>query len=158
MEIEVKGHSGCQIDVVREGRELYVYKSTGDLKYLDLIVRQAEKQSQAAIPEYQHIRVPKIQAIDRTEDSVRVKMDYVYSRNFVEYFEQAGFEQVNYLIGALIMYLEREIQNSPLARVTSDVVNDKFADVKARTQVNPHLAGDPHKPAILEQTQLVLEK
>ena len=158
MEIEVKGHSGCQIDVVREGRELYVYKSTGDLKYLDRLVRQAEKQRQAAIPEYQHIRVPKIHAIDRTEDSVRVKMDYVYSRNFVEYFEQAGFEQVNYLIGALIMYLEREIQNSPLARVTSDVVNDKFADVKARTQVNPHLAGDPDIAAILEHSQFVFEK
>ena len=30
MEIEVKGHSGCQIDIVREENELYIYKSSCD--------------------------------------------------------------------------------------------------------------------------------
>ena len=34
MEIEVKGHSGCQIDVVNEDGGVYVYKSTADPKYL----------------------------------------------------------------------------------------------------------------------------
>ena len=30
MEIEVKGHSGCQIDVVSEEGQIFVYKSTAD--------------------------------------------------------------------------------------------------------------------------------
>ena len=33
MEIEVKGHSGCQIDVVPEDDGISVYKSTADPKF-----------------------------------------------------------------------------------------------------------------------------
>lgn len=157
MEIEVKGHSGCQIDVVREGGLLFVYKSSGDPKYLDRLVRQAEKQRQAAIPELQHIRVPKIHSIDRTDSTVKVKMDYVYSKNFVEFFEQAGFEQVDYLIEALKMYLEREIKDSPLTTVKREIVTDKFEDVKEKTLSNKHLAGDKEIVRILEDSQLIFD-
>ncbi len=157
MDIEVKGHSGCQIDVVREGSELYVYKSSCDPGYLGRLVRQAEKQREAAIPEYQHIRVPRIHAIDRTDGKVQVKMDYVYSKNFVEYFEQAGFEQVRYLIGALIMYLEREIQSSPLRTVSRGIVTEKFADVKKKTLGNSILRDDAGTVSILERSQAVFD-
>lgn len=153
MEIEVKGHSGCQIDVVREGGQLFVYKSSVDPKYLDRLVRQAEKQRQAAIPELQHIRVPKVHAIDRTDTAVKVKMDYVYSKNFVEFFEQAGFEQIDYLIEALKMYFEREIKDSPLTTVKREIVTDKFEDVKTKTLANKHLAGDGEIERILEVSQ-----
>lgn len=157
MEIEVKGHSGCRIDVVREGGQLFVYKSSADAKYLDRLVLQAEKQRQAAIPELQHIRVPKIHAIDRTDSTVKVKMDYVYSKNFVEFFEQAGFEQVDYLIDALKMYLEREIKDSPLTTVKREIVTDKFEDVKVKTLANIHLAGDSVIDRILEASQGIFD-
>lgn len=44
MEIEVKGHSGCQIEIVREDNELFIYKSSRDKKYLQRLLLQAEKQ------------------------------------------------------------------------------------------------------------------
>ncbi|MDE5635898.1 MAG: phosphotransferase [Muribaculaceae bacterium] len=157
MEIEVKGHSGCQIDVVREGNDLYVYKSSRDPKYLDRLVSQAEKQRLASLPELQHIRVPRVHAIDRTDDMVSVKMDYVYSRNFVEFFEQAGFEQVTYLVEALIMYLEREIRESPLTTVSREVVAGKFADVKKKTLDNYILSQDPEIQALLDRSQAVFD-
>lgn len=157
MEIEVKGHSGCQIEVVREGRELYVLKSSHDPKYLDRLVLQAEKQRAASVPALQHIRVPQIHAIDRSADKVSVKMDYVYSRNFVEFFEQAGFEQVNYLIEALIKYLELEIAQSPLATVGRDVVAVKFDDVKRKTLANKWLSGDKEVEALLGRSQTVFD-
>ena len=47
MEIEVKGHSGCQIDVVSEDNAIYVYKSTADPKYLRRLALQARKQKAA---------------------------------------------------------------------------------------------------------------
>ena len=70
MKIEVKGHSGCQIDVVSDGSGIYVYKSTADPKYLHRLVLQAEKQKAAAAVEYQHIRVPQIYEIEKTEETV----------------------------------------------------------------------------------------
>lgn len=157
MEIEVKGHSGCRIDVIREGSYLYVEKSTQDPRYLDRLVRQAEKQLEASLPEYQHIRIPKIHRIDRTETLVNIRMDYVYSRNFVEFFDQAGFEQVGYLIDALKMYLEKEIEQSPLTRVGRQVVMEKFEDVRKKTIGNKHLEGDKEIEEIIEKSQTVFE-
>lgn len=157
MEIEVKGHSGCRIDVVREGGQLYVDKSTHDPKYLDRLVRQAEKQLEASLPEYQHIRIPKIHRIDRTAGMVNIRMDYVYSRNFVEFFEQAGFEQVGYLIDALKMYLEKEIEESPLTTVSREVVKEKFADVRKKTLGNKYLQGDKEIEEIIEKSRTVFD-
>lgn len=157
MEIEVKGHSGCQIDVVREGRELFVYKSSRDPKYLDRLVKQAEKQRTASVPELQHIRVPKVHEIIRTDEMVSVKMDYVYSRNFVEFFEQAGFEQVNYLIDAIIKYLELEIGQSPVMEVSRETLTEKFADVKDKTLSNRNLVDHHDVVKLLDLSEKVFD-
>lgn len=153
MEIEVKGHSGCEIKVVREERRLYVYKSSRDPKYLDRLMLQARKQQQAARRQYHHIRVPEIHAVRRSEKEAVIKMDYVYSRNFVEFFEQAGFEQVHYLTDALIAFLESEVKNSPLGQVARGIVTDKFSDVKRKTLASPRLAEDPETNKILDRSQ-----
>lgn len=153
MKIEVKGHSGCQIDVVREGKNLFVYKSSRDPKYLNRLVLQAEKQRNAALLRMQHIRVPEVQAIEKTPEYVSVKMDYVYSRNFVEYFEHAGFEQVEYLIEALKNYIDYEVNNSRMQEVELSLFSKKFSDVKDKTISNYHLKGDKEIESILEESE-----
>ena len=57
MEIEVKGHSGCNIDIVREGKKLFIYKCSEDPKYLDRLVKQAEKQRLASMYELSLIHI-----------------------------------------------------------------------------------------------------
>ena len=52
MEIEVKGHSGCSIDIVREGKELFILKGTCDPKYVERLYQQALKQQRAGEQEY----------------------------------------------------------------------------------------------------------
>ncbi|MBD5227485.1 MAG: phosphotransferase [Bacteroidales bacterium] len=156
--IEVKGHSGCEIDVKREDKSLFVYKTTRDPGYFNRLVRQGKKQEQASHIELQHIRIPKIHEITRNEREVRLKMDYVYSRNFVEFFEQAGFEQVAYLIEALIMYLEYEISGSKNETVESLIVKDKFNDVKKKTLSNRYLAGDIEIAEIMERSEAIFNK
>lgn len=155
MKIEVKGHSGCQIDVVREGKDLFVVKSTEDPKYFKRLILQAEKQKQASIPRLQHIRVPNIHIIEQADDAVRVKMDYVYSRNFVEYFEQAGFEQVEYLIEALIKYINYEVDNSCMELIDPRIITDKFADVKEKTRSNSSLENDTEIKEILDKSDKI---
>ena len=83
MEIEVKGHSGCNIEIVREDNDLFIYKSSRDTKYLPRLVMQAEKQRKAAQEEYQHVRIPNIYNVEQDAEHVSVKMEYVYSRNFI---------------------------------------------------------------------------
>jgi hypothetical protein len=97
MEIEVKGHSGCMVKILTTGRsKLLIDKSTKDTSYFPRLLLQAKKQQAAGEQEYQHIRIPKIERIVQDERHVSVIMEYVYSRNFIEYFEAAGFEQINY--------------------------------------------------------------
>lgn len=154
MKIEIKGHSGCQIDVVNENNNIYVYKSTADSKYLNRLVLQAEKQRAAGEISYPHIRVPKVYDIEKNEDSVVVKMQYVYSKNFIEFFEQAGFEQIDYLIGALEYFIEHEINQCKLQSVPSSIFTEKFADIKQKCTNNPLFADDEKITSILEKAEL----
>ena len=156
MNIEVKGHSGCDIEVVRQDGKLFVFKHSTDPQYSDRLVSQAEKQREASLPEFQHIRVPRIHQIERSEKgTVSVKMDYVYSRNFVEFFEHAGFEQVRYLVDALKMYIDHEVKNSDLTTVSHDVIIEKFADVRKKTLANPALAGLNEVKEIIEHSRRI---
>lgn len=155
MKIEVKGHSGCQIDVVPEEGEIYVYKSTADPKYMKRLAMQAEKQKAAAQVAYQHIRVPEVFEIKTDAETTVVKMQYVYSRNFIEFFEQAGFEQVDYLIGALKYFIEYEIKQCEEQKVRADIFREKYADVRSKVEKNSIYEGDNEIVSILNRSQAV---
>lgn len=150
MNIEVKGHSGCQIDVVSEGQDIYVYKSTADPKYLSRLLLQAEKQKAAGRIAYQHIRVPEVFDVLKEQGKTVIKMQYVYSKNFIEFFEQAGFEQIEYFIGALKYFLEYEIGKCRMEEVPSCVFQTKFEEVKGKTLVNPLCKDDNEIREILK--------
>lgn len=155
MEIEVKGHSGCQIDVVNEDGQIYVYKSTADPKYLQRLALQAKKQRAASEDEYQHIRVPKIFELQENDDTTIIKMQYVYSKNFIEFFEQAGFEQVDYLIGALEYFVEHEISKCELQKVSPKIFQDKFAEIKGKCITNPLYEGNEDILNILNRSEQI---
>ena len=155
MEIQVKGHSGCQIDVVSEESGIYVYKSTADPKYLRRLALQAKKQRAAAEDEYQHIRVPQIFELQENADTTIIKMQYVYSKNFIEFFEQAGFEQVDYLIGALKYFVEHEISKCELQKVAPKIFQDKFAEIKGKCLTNPLYEGNEEILSILNRSEQV---
>lgn len=143
MELKVKGHSGCVIDIVNEGNNLRIHKWSKDPKYLARLAKQAEKQQEAYKDEYQHIRIPQIFNVERDDEHVLINMEYVYSRNFIEFFETAGFEQIDYFIKALILFLEKELKASPVQSVPTSVTLDKYYDVECKVNANPLLASDP---------------
>lgn len=157
MEIEVKGHSGCQIDVVNEDDGIYVYKSTADPKYLKRLSLQAKKQMAASGVEYQHIRVPKIFELKENDATTIIKMQYIYSKNFIEFFEQAGFEQVDYLIGALEYFVEHEISKCELQMVSPVIFQNKFAEIKGKCLTNPLYDGNEDILNILNRSEQIFQ-
>jgi hypothetical protein len=44
MTIDIKGHSGCKIDIIEDGDNLFVKKSTQDPNYLNRLCLQGKKQ------------------------------------------------------------------------------------------------------------------
>lgn len=155
MEIQVKGHSGCQIDIVNDSNNLFIYKSTHDPKYIKRLYLQAKKQQEACNKTYQHIRIPEIFDIDKSEEYLIIKMEYVYSKNYVDYFEDAGFDNINYFIKALKIFVNEEIEDSPLQKVNTKIVKDKFEDVYRKCSANEHIAHDDEIKDILESCKKI---
>ena len=155
MKIEVKGHSGCQVDAVNEDGQIFVYKSTADPKYLNRLALQAKKQEIAESVEYQHIRVPRIFDIQKTDAQTIVKMQYVYSKNFIEFFEQAGFEQVDYLIGALKSFIEYEISKCELQSVPAVIFQKKFDEIMSKINNDSIFQTSTNAKTILQKCQSV---
>lgn len=150
MKIEVKGHSGCQIDIVNDGNKLYIKKCTYDPKYVPRLAAQAQKQLDASQNIYQHIRIPKIFNIDQTKNHLIIKMEYVYSKNFVDYFEDAGFDNINYFVQALKIFVDSEIKNSPIQKVDSDIVKTKFLNVCETCKQNVFVRNDAETDVLLK--------
>ena len=112
-----------------------------------------EKQKSASQWEYQHISVPQIFDVVQDEGHVSVKMEYVYSRNFIEYFEAAGFEQVDYFIKALVLFVEKELKESPILRVPTSLTFDKFEDVRNKICSNPFLTKDAEVTSLMQDSE-----
>ncbi|WP_320979484.1 phosphotransferase [Bacteroides sp.] len=157
MEIEVKGHSGCSIDIVREGKELFIRKGTRDPKYVERLYSQALKQQKAGEQEYQFIRIPQIMCIEKSAQQMVMKMEYVYSHNFVDHFEAAGFEQVSYFVKAVRLFLKREIDQSVVMNVPRTLILDKFEDVNSKVCGNAMICNDEEVKQLMWQSAACFE-
>lgn len=157
MKLDIQGHSGCDIVIVHEDNDLFIHKSTHDPGYVPRLVNQANKQIAASTIEYQNIRVPKIFDVVKSADSATIKMEYIYSRNYVEHFEQAGFEQIKYLIGALKYFIDLEIGKSSMQVVPSHILTDKMADVARKVEKNVHLKDDAEAQELVRRSSEVMD-
>ena len=156
MKLDIQGHSGCEIAIVYEDNDLHIHKSTHDPAYVPRLINQANKQIAASAIAYQNIRVPKIVEVEQSETDATIKMEYIYSKNFVEYFENAGFEQIKYLIGAIKYFVDLEINASEMQTVPSNVLTDKMADVARKVQNNVHLKDDVEALDLVKRSQDIM--
>lgn len=157
MEIEVKGHSGCNIEIVKRNNSIYLEKSTYDKKYVKRLYNQATKQKEASKNEYQYIRVPEIFDIEMDVYKTVIRMEYVYSKNFIDHFENAGFEQINYFIKAFDLYIRREVENSEMKNLSFDIISDKWKDVKIKISENKHISSDIEVNEIVKEVDNILQ-
>jgi len=156
MKLDIQGHSGCDIVIVHEDNDLFIHKSTHDPGYVPRLVNQANKQIAASKIEYQNIRVPRVFDVEKSDSSATIKMEYIYSRNYIEHFEQAGFEQIKYLIGAIKYFIDLEINNSQMQTVPSRILTDKMADVARKVEKNDHLKDDAEAQDLVRQSSEVM--
>lgn len=137
MKIEVKGHSGCDIEIARDGLALFIEKSTRDTRYVPRLVAQFEKQQHAFEQNNGRVRIPQIYEIRKTDSFAVAKMEYIYSQNFIDYFETAGFEEIHSFIDCISEFIEKEIAASQIIAISSEVLLEKFRDVKSKVNANP---------------------
>lgn len=156
MEIEVKGHSGCTIEVVKTPSCFYLEKSTHDVKYISRLYNQAIKQQKALEQRYQYIRIPEIYSLEKDDSKTIVKMEYVYSKNFIDHFETAGFEQINYFVQVFRDFIEREIEQSIIQHLPYSIVLKKWEDVKRRIYGNKYTMSDNDIDGIVQRANAII--
>ena len=73
MEIEVQGHSGCQISISQENNTLFVLKGTNNISYIPRLIKQAEKQKNYSQEEGFKIQIPQIFSIVMRHQTVLLR-------------------------------------------------------------------------------------
>lgn len=131
--IEVEGHSGCYIDIKKENNELVIDKYTKNEKYIKRLKDQLSKQETASKTNItKGIIVPKIIKSDESwPGEYHGIMEYVYGKNFVQFFEYADKMTINKFIATICEYINNEIDGSicHTEYVTNELCN-KWKSVK----------------------------
>lgn len=154
MNIDIKGHSGCNIDIIEEGDNLLVKKSTLDKKYLKRLELQGNKQmNDKCLTD--SIYNPSISKIEANEDECYILMDYIYANNFIDYFEKASPQDIDHFIDNFIKYIHNEIDKCEIKNVSKNVFIDKFNSVVKNCEKNDLLKGNMRVKSILKDCENV---
>ena len=87
-----------------------------------------------------------------------MKMEYVYSKNFIDHFENAGFEQINYFIKAFDLFIKREVESSEMMILPFNIVLDKWTDVKKKIQSNKFLSENIEINSLINKANIVINQ
>ena len=154
MNIDIKGHSGCNIDIIEYGDNLFVKKSTIDPKYLNRLGLQAKKQKDDECFTDSIIN-PHIHKVERTENECYILMDYIYAKNFIDYFESASPYDIDNFIKNFVNYINNEINQCELKFISKKIFIDKFNSVVKNCEKNELLKGNMRVKSILKDCENV---
>ena len=156
MNIDIKGHSGCNIDIIEEGESLHVKKSTKDKKYLNRLELQGKKQqNDECLTDY--ISSPYVYEVKKTDDECYILMSYIYANNFIDYFEKASPEDINHFIESFIKYIHNELEKCKSKQVSKSKFIEKFNSVVSNCNNNELLQGNMRVKSILKDCEYVFE-
>lgn len=142
MNIDIKGHSGCNIDIIEsDDGHLYVRKSSKDKKYLNRLSLQCQKQYTDCCLS-NTIKTPQIYDKQLNEEECYFVMDYIYAKNFIDYFESASLSDIDHFIDSFTKYIDKELSFCEIKKISKSIFIDKFKSVKENCKKNALLNND----------------
>lgn len=157
MQIDIKGHSGCDIDIIENDGKLYVKKSTKDLKYLNRLELQAEKQKNDKCLT-SSLDNPYIYTVSKTDNECYMIMDYIYAKNFIDYFEHASPSDINNFIDEFIKYINSELIQCKTEDVNKEIFINKFNSIVKNCEKNELTKNNNRVKIILNECNKVFQK
>lgn len=142
MNIEVKGHSGCTIEVRNAGIELHLVKQTTDVQYVNRLFVQAQKQQKYSSYSSNMIKIPRILNLEKDEAHCCIEMEYVYSKNFVDFFETSEPSQIHNFSNSICSFIDLLITESVFKEIPLDVLRNKWDEVYRNIVGNQYINGD----------------
>lgn len=142
-QLKIKGHSGCSLNIIEGPSRLLVEKYC-DTPYLPRLKQQQKKQSDM-YNLMSHSAVGGIKVPHSVWENDKIVMDYIYSKDFVEYFECATVEDIRHLVCRLINYIDMECTYCEKKVVDKDVFIKKLDSVYATCIKNDMVDNDKAK-------------
>ena len=154
MIIDIKGHSGCKIDIIDNGDNLLVKKSTQDHNYLNRLYLQGEKQKNDQCFT-NSISNPYVLNIEHNENESSILMLYIYAKNFIDYFESASPHDIDNFIDNFIQYINNEFNKCKIQKISKNVFIDKFDSIVKNCEKNLLLKENMRVKSILKDCENV---
>ncbi len=145
MELKIKGHSGCSVDIVCDNSELFVVKKTTDATYSERLMAQAKKQIKAKERCSDVFQVPQIYNVESSSDYTSITMEYIYSKCYVDFFETSGVKEIEHFTNSIIKYIEFELLNSTEILISKSIILNKWENVKLSISRNSKLHLNNHE-------------
>lgn len=154
--IDIKGHSGCNIEVIDDNGKLFVKKSSQDPSYIKRLHLQGHKQDVDSFSQ-NIVNVPHVKdyGINTTEGNAWILMDYIYAKNFIDYFEHASKADIDNFITTFCKYIEYELECCYITHVSKDVFINKFNSVSGNCWHNKLLINNSDIQNILTESEKI---
>lgn len=146
MELKVSGNSGVTVSIIDNGmNDIFVRKSTDIREKVSRLELQATKQLHAKT-NVSNIKIPKIYGITNNKDEYfKIDMEYVYSYNFVEFFENAYKDDINNFVSCIIDFIEEEISESEIVNVNKNDIILKIDSIVDKLELNSSVTKEYNK-------------
>lgn len=140
MKLEIKGHSGCGLDIVEnEDGSLLVKKFTDNKSYFERLSTQAVKQElDDRARNTNGVSVPEIIERRLSEDGNQfyILMQYIYAKNFIDFFEHASKEDLDHVISMICEYISKELEETEMTQMKSSVFLEKLDSIESNCHKN----------------------
>lgn len=134
MKLEIKGHSGCGLDIIENNDgSLLVKKFTDKKSYFDRLKLQATKQIEDNYARTTNgVSVPEIleTGLEDNDNRYYVLMQYIYGKNFIDFFEHASKEDIDHVVSMLCEYITKELDSANIENIKSSIFLDKLDSIE----------------------------
>ena len=139
--IRIRGHSGCQIDVVAAEGRSWIEKSALTPESASRLRRQIQKQREARRSNrLSSVRVPEVHS-ERSlpEGGYCVRMEYLDLLDCLEFYSTASLDDVEGIADHLIAYLDANLAACSLKPVEATILLDKLDSIEHELAHGPQL-------------------
>lgn len=132
MKIKIKGHSGCNLKIVNDNANNFIVeKTTYDLKYVERLKKQSEKQRQFnKILKIDNVIVPNVLNEISAQDKYTFSMKFYQSNDFIWILENKSYKEVLEYIDLVLKVINFNISNSSETIVSKSIFSDKLKQIK----------------------------
>lgn len=152
MKLEIKGHSGCGLDIIENADgTLSVKKYTDKKSYFERLKLQSNKQIYDKCARLVNgVSVPEIfeRGLENDGNRFYVLMQYIYAKNFIDFFEHASKEDLDHVIDMICEYITKELEECGIESLESSVFLDKLESIEKNCHDNELLNKLNAMPAV----------